>query len=217
MENTNTHTAIPGAGTIRRSAIAIPTVIRITSCLFLVSACPQKENKATSGDEGSLSPEAPADEQGAHERGRQNAIKMMKNAEACEPKQGRGLREACMRACRLNHSNSCAVWGELLLPTQPSRALSLFEQACKGGSGVGCEALARRTDDFVEAARLYWEARRYHQVHCDQGYARSCFQLGALFADGLGGDIDRASAAMAQKRGCELVGGEYELCGKAAK
>jgi TPR repeat protein len=54
------------------------------------------------------------------------------------------------------------------------------------------------------ATPIYLNARRYHRVHCAQGYARSCSQLADLLEQGLGGDADAKTASMYRQRACRL-------------
>jgi TPR repeat protein len=132
---------------------------------------------------------------------------MIRNAEECEPFEESGSLAACERACELNHSNSCANWAAGLQSENARRAKRLYQRACTGGSGIGCEGLARMIADDIsaeEAAAHYLSARRYHRVHCAQGYARSCSQLAALLDQGLGGAADTKTGSMYRQRACRL-------------
>ena len=142
----------------------------------------------------------------AHLRGLENNQAMVKNAKLCEPKSGPGDVVACERACDLNHSNSCANWGRFLAPRNPEQALDLYRRACRGGSGIGCEsvALLAAKAGNIDSAALYLNARRYHQVHCSQGYARSCSQLAKLYQAGLGGRVDESTGQSYREHACRL-------------
>ncbi|MBL4635110.1 MAG: sel1 repeat family protein [Kofleriaceae bacterium] len=137
------------------------------------------------------------------QRGLDNAQAMMRNAKLCEPDIEAEDMAACERACLLNHSNSCANWGTLLSDSIPLRAIELYSTACKGGSGIGCEALARASE-LGQQAQLFHHARYYHRVHCNQGYGRSCYQLAQLYRTELGGNANPDAARDFQKRACTL-------------
>lgn len=131
---------------------------------------------------------------------------MVDNAKLCEPSDGSPNESACEKACELNHSNSCANWGDLALARSQDEAAALFARACTGGSGIGCEAKARLLADTgaagVDAAFL--NARRYHRIHCAQGYARSCAQLASLFETENGGPRMPEAAVSFRKQACSL-------------
>lgn len=175
--------------------------------LACLSAC-------TKADEPTPIAKAPgSDQERAHRAGLDNASAMIRYAEECEPFLGEGSVDACQRACGLNHSNSCANWAAGVQEQSPRKAKELYERACTGGSGIGCEGLARvaaRSQGDEEAAVHYLGARRYHRVHCAQGYARSCSQLAALLDQGLGGNTDFKTGAMYRERACRL--GRIESC-----
>jgi hypothetical protein len=90
--------------------------------------------------------------------------------------------KTCDAACALGHSNSCFRVGK-------------FEEACQGGSGLGCEASAHALPPAEKAARLKL-ARDYAGVHCEQDHRLSCLLLGHMARDGQGGSADRARRAM---------------------
>lgn len=161
------------------------------------------EAEAEADPSSSSQPSQPVD---GHETGRVNANAMVENAELCEPKSGSGDVAACQRACELNHSNSCANWGEFLECSDRVQARKLFERSCTGGSGIGCEALARLSlaDGDEQSEAQFLNARRYHRVHCSQDYGRSCSQLAALFEQGLGGEVDAPTGHSYRKRACLL-------------
>ncbi len=138
-----------------------------------------------------------------HQRGLDTAQAMLRNAKLCEPDIGAEDITACSRACQLNHSNSCANWGALVSDKFPRRAIELYSTACKGGSGIGCEALARVSEPGQQA-RFFHHARYYHRVHCNQGYGRSCQQLAELYRTELGGNANPDAARDFQKRACIL-------------
>ncbi len=147
----------------------------------------------------------------ANARGLLNANAMVANAKLCEPDTGVGSAQDCERACALNHSNSCANWAALLEPDTPIRAEQLYEQACKGGSGIGCEGQATIVASAGESAtELYLDARRYHRIHCEQGYGRSCEQLAVLFERGLGGAVSPETARLFRGKACGL--GRTNMC-----
>jgi TPR repeat protein len=129
--------------------------------------------------------------EGGLERGR----RMQSEAAACEG----GTGAACLAACDLGHSNSCARAGDAA--ADRAAALALYRRACDGGSGLGCAA-----------AGLHDEARFYLRVHCDQAHAASCAELGRVFAEGRGGPRDPAAAATFRRRACAL--GHAASCGR---
>jgi TPR repeat protein len=136
-------------------------------------------------------------------RGYKNANAMVDNAKLCEPEAGTPSLAACERACRLNHSNSCANWAALV--KNPDEALRLYQRACKGGSGIGCEGQALLVErSGKDASAMYLNARRYHRIHCSQGYARSCDQLASLFESDKGGAILIEAASSFRKQACDL-------------
>lgn len=149
---------------------------------------------------------APAETMAAqHQQGLRNAKAMVDNATLCEPESGVGNLEACRRACNLNHSNSCANWGQLMHARDPEAAALLYKRACVGGSGIGCEAQAQLlAKDTIETTNAFLNARRYHRVHCGQGYARSCSQLAHLVEAGLGAAPDTATSKLYFQRSCRL-------------
>lgn len=167
-----------------------------------LSAC-KKDEKPTGGSEESV--HGSQDVEG-HRKGLTNAKAMVENAERCEPESGTGDVEACQRACELNHSNSCANWAAFLESSDLKRAVQLYRRSCIGGSGIGCEAEAKRARQAGEpnSEELYLNARRYHRVHCSQGYGRSCSQLATLFEQGLGGHADEITGKSYRERACLL-------------
>jgi TPR repeat protein len=167
-----------------------------------LSAC----TRASEPIKGDPQEELHSGEDMAHHKGLNNANAMMRNAAACEPPIGSGDVGACQRACELNHSNSCANWGSFVETSDAARARQLYERSCVGGSGIGCEARARMAADAGETGlkQQYLNARRYHRVHCAQGYARSCSQLAGLLEAGNGGEADAATGQMYRERACLL-------------
>jgi hypothetical protein len=134
-------------------------------------------------------------------RGYTNANAMVDNAKLCEPEVAPPNLAACARACELNHSNSCANWAAL----ESAKALALYQRACKGGSGIGCEGAATLVERSGEdATAIYLNARRYHRIHCSQGYARSCDQLASLFETTKGGPIMLEAAESFRQQACVL-------------
>lgn len=136
---------------------------------------------------------------------------MVRAADDCHAGQPRV--EPCRRACELNHSNSCARWGQAQeLTGDRDGARALHERACRGGSGIGCDAAARLSEhaDSEVARRFAIEARQYHRVHCEQGYIASCVGLAEMFRTGRGGPVDTAVAAHYRRRACQL--GEATAC-----
>lgn len=163
-----------------------------------------KDTEKHSEHEGQATPATQGDQ--GHRAGLANARAMIENAELCEPKTGVGNVQACETACELNHSNSCANWAAFLQSSDLQRARLLYQRSCKGGSGIGCEAEARLTREAGEphSDQIYLNARRYHRVHCSQGYGRSCSQLASLFENGLGGDADKITGQSYRARACLL-------------
>lgn len=169
------------------SATATRTAILITS-LALIAAC----------DRGGGETKARVD---PDRRAHQLAREMQERARACEPSPERSDRGACERACELGHSNSCARLGALAEAAgRREPALAHYREACRGGSGVGCEGAARLSGD----AAIYGDARRYHRVHCEQGYARSCADLAALYDSDRGGPASAPAADTYRRRACSL-------------
>lgn len=147
----------------------------------------------------------PSDRAEAQARGLANANAMVDNAKLCEPESGDPNLVACQRACELNHSNSCANWAALVEPKNEPTALTLYQRACRGGSGIGCEGNARLVHKAGgDEQPVYRNARRYHRIHCAQGYARSCDQLAGLFTTSNGGNALPEAAATFRKRACSL-------------
>lgn len=167
------------------SATAIRTAILITS--LLIGAC--------DGDRGHRARVDP------DQRAEKLAQEMQRRAGECEPSPAVSHRGACERACELGHSNSCARLGALEAAAgRPGRALAHYREACRGGSGAGCEGAALLSGD----GDLYAQARRYHRVHCEQGYARSCAALAGLYAAGHGGPASASTAGYYRRRACAL-------------
>ncbi|MCP4448306.1 MAG: sel1 repeat family protein [Myxococcales bacterium] len=163
----------------------------------LASGCSKDKSSGPSKQEVEANVRAEPQAQGLA-----NANAMIDNAKLCEPEQGAPSLDACQRACELNHSNSCANWAAL---AEASRALSLFERACRGGSGIGCEGQARLVEGAGDrATQIYLDARRYHRIHCSQGYPRSCEQLAGLFETAKGGKAMPAAAKSFRSRACSL-------------
>jgi TPR repeat protein len=154
-------------------------------------------------------------------RARDRARAMVDNGRACDDSDPdhRDL-AACRRGCSLGHSNSCGWLGDAYargagVPRDTAKALAHYRESCRGGSGLGCEGLARfladgigvdRDPDAAEAR--YREARTVYRVHCGQRHAASCLRLGDLYARGLGGRADRATAITYWQRACALGAGE---------
>jgi hypothetical protein len=167
-----------------------------------LSACKKDEKPAKGSGESTHA----SQEVEGHRTGLTNAKAMVENATRCEPKSGTGEVEACQRACELNHSNSCANWAAFLESSDQKRAVQLYRRSCVGGSGIGCEAEAKLAKQAGEpnSDELYLNARRYHRVHCSQGYGRSCSQLATLFEQGLGGHADEITGQSYRARACLL-------------
>ncbi len=176
--------------------------LRLGLSLLLVGmfSCGENEPKTEPGQHGDTQQ---AHASTIHQRGLDNAQAMMRNAKLCEPDIGAEDIAACTRACQLNHSNSCANWGTLVSDKLPLRAIELYSTACKGGSGIGCEALARVSEP-EQQAKFFHHARYYHRVHCNQGYRRSCQQLAQLYRTELGGKTNPDAARDFEKRACIL-------------
>lgn len=176
--------------------------VSIVFCALVLVSC---QDRASKSDVRPSPASVPAS---ADSRGLANAEAMAKNAKLCEPTTTPVDLEACQHACELNHSNSCANWGQLVAKLEPERARELYDRACKGGSGIGCEARARVAQQSgageEEVAERFALARNYHRVHCAQGYARSCAQLGQLFIEDLGVPIDPKTAKEFMRRACNL-------------
>ncbi len=177
-------------------------VLAIASSISALLAC--KNNEQAEG--GKHSPSKPSQLSAADERGHNNAKAMVANAALCEPREGPRELAACERACKLNHSNSCANWGQLVLEQDPQKASELFDRACRGGSGIGCESKARLAVERGQSgtSELFANARNYHRVHCSQQYARSCAQLSLLYEQGLGGAADAKTAKVFHDQACQL-------------
>ncbi len=156
------------------------------------------------------------------EKARDVGLEMNRLAEQCEQgrrfetlngqfERGPTVLSTCQRACDLSHSNSCARAGELLLVSDAYSAAARLRQACDGGSGIGCQALAamhlhQRLPgmELGDADDLLARARRYHEVHCGQGFAPSCAALAGLWQRGEGGAASAATAAHWQGMACRL-------------
>ena len=173
----------------------------LIACMAITALLGCKKNKEKDAAKTS-SPEAVD----GHKSGFVNAQAMVDNAKLCEPVSAPGDVAACKRACELNHSNSCANWGSFLETSDRERARQLYDRSCTGGSGIGCESLARlsQEDGSDQSETQYLSARRYHRVHCGQGYGRSCSQLARLFVQGKGGDADAATGQSYRQRACRL-------------
>ncbi len=171
--------------------------LRVFLILSLAASCSSdKPNAVTSESAHEKKAKALA-------RGYTNANAMIDNAKLCEPEAGTPSLAACERACGLNHSNSCANWAALVEASDA--ALALYERACKGGSGIGCEGAAVLIESRgVDAAAFYLDARRYHRIHCSQGYARSCDQLATLFTTTKGGPQMPEAALSFRNQACAL-------------
>lgn len=175
-----------------------------TSGILLISAfassCSSRSSDTKQAPSSETSP--------AQERGYENAHAMVDNAKLCEPSDGVPSESACKTACELNHSNSCANWATLALTRDQDEAAALFARACKGGSGIGCEGRARLlTETGASPASLnavFLDARRYHRIHCTQGYARSCEQLASLFETENGGPRMPEAAVSFRRQACSL-------------
>lgn len=138
----------------------------------------------------------------ADQRSRERAEAMQEAARACEPQPGEvAADDACARGCALGHSNSCARLAQQLERAgDRAAALARFREACRGGSGVGCQGAGRLGD----GEPAYRKARGYHRVHCEQGYAASCAALAELFARGVAGPTDEGAATTYRERACSL-------------
>ncbi len=169
---------------------------------LLLGACKKDDKPIAARGDSSRS----AQENERHRAGLANAQAMIKGAEQCEPKSGIGDVEACERACKLNHSNSCANWAAFLESSDRQQARKLYRLSCKGGSGIGCEAEAAYAKEIgaPNSKEIYLGARRYHRVHCSQGYGRSCSQLARLFEQGLGGSADKITGQSYRAQACRL-------------
>ena len=152
---------------------------------------------------------APA-EASADQRAHARARTMERQGRACDSGDGaaRDL-AACREACELGHSNSCGWLGDayalgLGVTRDGERAATRYRQACKGGSGLGCEGLARAADGSARE-RWFREARIVYRVHCEQErHAASCSRLAVLYRDGLGGAAAADLALSYRQRACAL-------------
>jgi len=114
------------------------------------------------------------------------------------------------RACDAKDAFGCALLGlhyqdGLGTAFAPARAVAAYEQACKGGAGVGCYNLASmyygahgvpfdrvKGDDYTKLARTHWEAA------CKGDQPRWCTNLAYLEAP------DTKAPAAAQAKALEL-------------
>ncbi len=179
-----------------------PSILSILLlALVIPTACSKAEKRP---EKKSVAPPSPTEV--AHQKGLEHASEMVRNAAMCEPPSAKGSVDACQLACKLNHSNSCANWGFFVEESDPELSAQLFRRACQGGSGIGCEAEAVRATTLDEELRspMYLNARRYHRVHCAQGYARSCSELAHLLEVGLGGTVDADTGLSYRKQACLL-------------
>jgi hypothetical protein len=176
----------------------------LLACIAIAALLGCKKSEKREADNSASG--QPSQSVDGHQTGLVNAKAMIDNAERCEPKSGTGEVAACQRACELNHSNSCANWGQFFEVTNRERAHMLYDRSCTGGSGIGCEALARMSqkDGATESEAQFLSARRYHRVHCSQGYGRSCSQLATLLEQGRGGVVDTATGRSYRQRACLL-------------
>lgn len=149
-------------------------------------------------------------------RARDRAQTMVDRGRACDAGDpARRDLDACRQACALGHSNSCGWLGDahargLGVVVDYPRAMARYREACRGGSGLGCEGIARliggghHAGDRGEVDRRYAEARTVYRVHCSQRHAASCSRLGRLYADGLGGTAATDVAVTYWQRACAL-------------
>lgn len=178
----------------------LPCLVGLILALLPAEACSKRDSESERQN-----PPSRTDRAAAQARGLANANAMVENAARCEPGAGDPNLVACKRACELNHSNSCANWAAIVAPQDEKMALELYERACKGGSGIGCEGAAALIEaSGGDAVPVYRNARRYHRIHCNQGYARSCAQLASLLGSTKGGPASADAARVFLDRACRL-------------
>jgi TPR repeat protein len=116
----------------------------------------------------------------------------------------------CERWCAEGDAESCARLAALVLGRDGvvPRVRELFERACAGGSGKGCNGLgvfAQRSDPPDTTA-----AREHYERACEMGYAGGCYNLGQMHRFGVGTGADLAAAAGWYERACD--GGHGDGC-----
>jgi uncharacterized protein len=120
------------------------------------------------------------------------------------------------RACDAKDAFGCALLGlhhqdGLGTAYAPVKAVTVYEQACKGGAGVGCYNLASmyygahgipfdraKGDDFTNSARTHWEAA------CKGDQPRWCTNLAYLEASSAKAPLEaQARALELNQRACD--------------
>ena len=111
------------------------------------------------------------------------------------------------RACETGHADGCAMLGELLASgVSPSAVglpeanpIGLFQEACNGGSGMGCARLSETIKVRGRRGTKREQEERLLQRGCDLGYGPAC---GALARRGMEGAWVQPEAVELLRRGC---------------
>ncbi len=123
-------------------------------------------------------------------------------------------------ACALDDARACGFAGRMLLdgrgaPRDVQRGLGMIVRACDGGFALACLAGMRALSDPPKARDVsdapMLRARLELEHACLTGQQDACYQVGVFFYFGRDAfPRDRANAAAAYARGCDL--GESRAC-----
>ncbi|MEZ4448787.1 MAG: tetratricopeptide repeat protein [Nannocystaceae bacterium] len=117
-----------------------------------------------------------------------------------------GAREPLERTCEDGDPFGCYRLGELLRegrggPADPDKAVELYEKACDGDLGEGCERRAVIAAEREEPPKVILD---YAQKACDKARPLGCSRAGELYRVGNGVTQDLIRATDLYEKGCFL-------------
>lgn len=141
---------------------------------------------------------------------------------AAEPAHPCSSAQQCDEACTQGSLRACVQLGQLVLATDPARAIRGFQRACDGGEGLGCHGIANAYRSGTGVPVDPVRALGFDRAACDRKHGPSCLSLARSYersAEGLGNpkraDEEMGRAASLFFKGCE--GGAFEACGESAR
>ena len=122
-----------------------------------------------------------------------------------------GKLQPCLTYCKAGDARACSTlaWSYRRgqgVNEDPGQARQLFSRSCALGSGSACGQVGQAYffGKRLDVSRDFHKARPYLRKGCDRDDASSCYFIGILLIQGLGGHADRALAKQAFDKGCAI-------------
>ena len=123
---------------------------------------------------------------------------------AFESEQYDKARPLLTQACDGDTMNACNYLGFIYanglgIPPDAKTAQEIYQKACDQGNLLSCTGLG----SVYQNDKKYTEARKYFKQACDGGVNDACNYLGYLYAQGLGGPLDKQKAREVYQKACD--------------